>query len=287
MQGGRTILFADANSNYKDADYVIFAAPFDGTSCFRRGSSKAPQAIREESYNFETYHPHFNIDFSDLKIHDAGDLNLGEQISTALPAVESTVTKHVADGKTPIMLGGEHSLTLPAAKQCKPDGILILDAHLDLRSEYEGEKYSHACTTRHLLEQVTENIVQIGIRSGSKEEYTFAKQHDLRYYTADYIYEKGITSIIEEIKDYIGPGKLYISLDMDAIDPAYAPGIGTPEPYGITPRDTREVLWNFARQSIGFDIVEIIPEIDINTASLGAKLIRELIAAKAHAQQYG
>lgn len=280
-------LFADATASYHEANYIIYAAPFDGTSCFRRGSARAPEAIRDESYNFETYHPHFNIDLADLKIHDAGDLNTGETIDTALQAVEHATKNYIADGKTPLLLGGEHSLTLPAARECRVEGILILDAHLDLREEYEGEKYSHACTTYHLLNEVTENIVQIGIRSGSKQEYAFAKQHDLRYYTADDIHTRGTPAIIDEIRDYIGPGRLYISLDMDAIDPAYAPGVGTPEPYGITPRDVRDILWSFAAHTNGFDIVEIIPDIDINTASLGAKLLRELITAKAYGEQYG
>jgi agmatinase len=242
--------------------------------------------MREESYNFETYHPHFDIDLAELNIHDAGDLQVGEKISTALEAVYSAVTACREEDKIPLLLGGEHSLTLSAAKGCNPDGILILDAHLDLREEYEGEKYSHACIARHLLEEVTDNLVQIGIRSGAREEYAFARQQELRYYTAEQVIQRGISNIIEETKEYLGPGKLYLSLDMDVIDPAFAAGLGTPEPFGITPRDVRQVLWSFAEQCIGFDIVEIVPEIDVNTASLGAKLVREFIAARADRLRY-
>ncbi len=275
------MLFADAESSYEDADYVVFGAPFDKTSSFRCGSAKAPEAIRNESYNFETYNPHIDIDLANLEIHDALDINTGGTVHSALSAVESVVTRCTADGKIPIMLGGEHSLTLPAAKQCKPSGIIIIDAHFDLRSEYEGEKYSHACITRRLFEDVTDNIVQIGIRSGTKEEYAFAEQHGLCYLSADDVFEKGIEHVIREAEKCTGHEKVYISLDMDAIDPAYAPGIGTPEPFGLTPRNVREILWRFAGGCIGFDIVEIVPEIDINTASLGAKLVREFIAANA------
>ena len=276
--------FADADSAYNDADYVIFGAPFDGTSSFRRGSASAPQAIRNESYNFETYNPNLEIDLTELKIHDAEDLNTGKNISTALSKVASATRNYVSRNKTPIMLGGEHSLTLSVARECTPEWIIILDAHLDLRDEYEGEKYSHACITRRLYEEVTKNIVEIGIRSGTREEYTFVKRNKIHCYNADQIFKDGIRSVLNKLKEYVGDEKIYLSVDMDAIDPCYAPGVGTPEPFGMTPRDVREVIWTLAKTCAGFDIVEIVPDLDINTASLGAKLVREFIAAKAKSQ---
>jgi len=273
--------FADADSTYTDADYVIFGAPFDGTSSFRRGSSSAPQAIRDESYNFETYNPSLEIDLAELKIHDAGDVETGREISTALSRVASATRDHVSGKKTPIMLGGEHSLTIAAARECAPDWIIILDAHLDLRDEYEGERYSHACTARRLYEEVTRKIVEIGVRSGTREEYRFVKRNKVHCYSADQIYRDGTREILERLEEDLGDETVYLSIDMDAIDPAYAPGVGTPEPFGITPRDAREIIWRLAPTSIGLDIMEIVPELDINTASLGAKLAREFIAAKA------
>ncbi|OYT64008.1 agmatinase [Methanosarcinales archaeon ex4572_44] len=279
------MLFADADSAYNDADYVIFGAPFDGTSSFRSGSASAPQAIRNESYNFETYNPNLDVDLTELKIHDAGDIEAGEKISTTLSRVASATRNYVTRNKTPIMLGGEHSLTIAAARECTPEWIIILDAHLDLRDEYEGEKHSHACTTRRLYEEVTKNIIEIGIRSGTREEYTFVKRNKIHCYNADQIFKNGIKSVLNKIKEHIGDETIYLSLDIDAIDPCYAPGVGTPEPFGMTPRDTREIIWTLAPTCVGFDVVEIVPDLDINTASLGAKLTREFIAAKRKHQQ--
>jgi len=176
------LIFADADSDYSDATLVIFGALFDGTSCFRKGSRLAPHAIREGSYNFETYNQYFDIDLSDVPMHDAGDVEIHEDYTVvqALAAVSILVKKIVEDGKVPIMLGGEHSLTLPCIKQLKARfndlGAVVLDAHLDLRDNYKGETYSHACISRHIIEQVTDKFVSIGIRSGTREEYSLVKE---------------------------------------------------------------------------------------------------------------
>ncbi|MDW7776386.1 MAG: agmatinase [Methanosarcinales archaeon] len=279
-------LFADANHNYSDAAFVIFGAPFDGTSCFRKGSRQAPNAIREASYNFEKYNVHFDIDISRIPIHDMGDVEIKENntVEQALTAVEKTVSTIIQDCKIPIMLGGEHSLTLPcvtASKNKYDDmGVVVLDAHLDLRDRYEGEVNSHACISRHIIEDVTDRYVSIGIRSGTKDEYSLAKVQDITYYPADLVVEKGIAYILNELNGKLDTQHLYLSLDMDAIDPAYAPALGTPEPFGLTDRHVLSVIHELAPRSIGFDLVEIAPQFDSgNTAILGAKFIREFIAS--------
>jgi len=281
-------LFADANSDYKKARYVICGVPFDGTSSFRLGSRLAPQEMRAASYNFETYRSFFDIDLADVRIYETGDLKVATTIDETLELISVQAEKYVRDGKIPIMLGGEHSLTFPFVNACKqkyPDiGFVVLDAHMDMREEYNGEKNSHACISRHIIEDITKKYASVGIRSGSREEYEYVRENNIKVFSAEDVISNGIKSVIEDIqKDIRGP--IYLSVDMDAIDPAYAPALGTPEPYGITPRDAREVISCLAPQIVGFDLVEIAPEYDSGgTALLGAKLVRDFIAASVRTQ---
>ncbi len=284
----RNTIFADANSDYKNASYVICGVPFDGTSCFRKGSRLAPQEISAASYNFETYSYLFDTDLRDVNFHDAGNLEVAEHIDKTLSMISVHADKYVKDGKIPVMLGGEHSLTLPFVNACKkkyPDlGFVVLDAHLDLREEYEGERNSHACISRHIIEDATKKYVSLGIRSGTREEYQYVSDNDVMVFSAEDVFTLGIEKIIAGIHDYI-KGPVYLSIDMDAIDPAYAPALGTPEPYGLTPRDVRAVISCLAPYIVGFDLVEIAPPYDSgNTALLGAKLVRDFISASAKAR---
>jgi agmatinase len=281
----------DALSDYDSARYVIFGVPFDGTSSYRSGSRWAPDAMRKASANFETYNAYFDVDYEDLQIHDAGNLEHYSSVEQTLEELALAVEPIVADGKLPIMLGGEHSLTLPCVKACaryadEDIGFVVLDAHFDLREEYGGVKYNHACVSRHVLNEVTDKYVTIGVRSGPKEEWVFAKDNDIRYYTPDEVREKGIKKVLAEVMDYLGCSKIYLSLDMDALDPAYAPGLGTPEPFGLSDIEVREVIHTLAPRSVGFDIVEIAPEYDNGqSALLGTKLLREFIAAHAASER--
>ncbi len=278
-------LFADADSDYENARYVICGVPFDGTSSFRLGSRFAPREMRAASYNFETYNSFFDIDLADVRIHDAGDLDTAATIDETLEMISAHAGKYVTDGKVPIMLGGEHSLTLPFVTACKkkyPDlGFVVLDAHMDMRLEYGGEKNSHACISRHIIEEITQKYASVGIRSGSREEYEFVRTNNIKVFSAEDVFSAGIEKIIAGIRDNLRC-PIYLSVDIDAIDPAYAPALGTPEPYGLTPHDVREVISCLAPQIVGFDLVEIAPEYDRGgTAILGAKLIRDFIAASA------
>jgi agmatinase len=280
--------FADANSDYNKAQYVICGVPYDGTSCFRKGSRFAPLELRKASYNFETYSRFFDIDLNEIDIHDAGDLEVTEKIDDTLLMISVCADKYIKDGKIPVMLGGEHSLTLPFAKACKkkyPElGFVVLDAHLDLREEYGGERNSHACISRHIIDDVTQKYVSIGVRSGTREEYEYVREKGIKVFSAEEVFSSGIEKINAEIRDHI-KGNVYLSIDMDAIDPAYAPAIGTPEPYGLMPRDVREVISCLAPDIVGFDLVEIAPAFDSGgTEVLGVKLVRDFIAASAKAR---
>ncbi len=281
-------IFADANSDYENARYVIFGVPFDGTSCFRRGSRFAPQVMRTNSYNFETYNHLYGIDLNDVNIHDAGDLEVAPDINGTLDMISSHADKFVDDGKIPIMLGGEHSLTLPFVRAFKRKyddiGFIVLDAHMDMRREYEGEINSHACISRHIFEGVTQKYASVGIRSGTCEEYEYVSKKRITVFSADDVFSMGIEKVVGEIREDID-GPVYLSIDMDALDPAYAPALGTPEPYGLSPREVRTVISCLAPEIVGLDVVEIAPAYDSGgTALLGARFVRDFIAASARAK---
>ncbi len=279
--------FIDALADYESARYVIFGVPFDNTSSYRAGSRWAPDAMRQASANFESYNPTFDIDLVDLPIYDAGNLETSASVDETLQSLYEAAKGLLNDGKLPIMLGGEHSLTFAMVKACaefagEDFGILTLDAHFDMREEYRGFKHNHACVSRNIFNQVTKNLVSIGIRSGPEEEWIFARENNLRYYTADDVESIGMVEVLKEAVESLDCNRIYLSLDMDAIDPAYAPGLGTPEPFGLSARDVRTAVRTLAPFSMAFDVVEIAPEYDSGQAAmLGAKLMREFIASHA------
>jgi agmatinase len=278
-------VFAEADASYDEAQFVLYGVPFDGTSSFRAGSRWAPDEMRKVSYNFETYLPEFDVDLCHVPVHDMGNLDTYADVDQTLEEVYMLTKGIVNAGKIPIMMGGEHSLTYPSVKAFNGKvGVVVMDAHLDLRKEYRGIKHNHACVSRHVIEDLADKYVTIGVRSGPKEEWDFVRSHPgLKFYTADDVRRLGIGVILQEVNAYLADyDRIYISLDMDAVDPAYAPGLGTPEPFGITPLDVRAVIRSLAPKTVGFDVVEISPDYDVGavTSVLGAKLIRDFIAAK-------
>ncbi|MDR0768124.1 MAG: agmatinase [Methanosarcinales archaeon] len=282
------VTFYDAIYDYEEAEYVIFGVPFDNTSSFRTGSRWAPDRMREAAINFETYSPKYDLDMTDILVHDAGNSLVSANIDETLEWVYEDAKQIVNDGKFPIMIGGEHSLSYAPVKACydaceeKDDfAVLVLDAHFDLRTEFRGLKNNHACVSRHIIDNITRKYVSIGIRSGPREEWEYAKSEGIKFYSNEDVFEMGIKEIIKETAEYLDSEHIYLSLDMDAIDPAYCPGLGTPEPFGMTDREVREVLRAFAPKTVGFDIVEIAPEYDEGqSAILATKLMRDFIFAR-------
>ena len=279
--------FADAEASYNEARFVYYGYPFDGTACFRKGSSEAPDAIRKNSYNFETYLLELGIDLSDISANDWGNLEITDNQDKNEKLLEDLVSKIVNEGKFPIGLGGEHSLTPAAVKAVHSKypnlAVVILDAHLDFRNEYEGNPKSHATVTRRVSEIVgVDNVRSIGIRSVSQSEITEARSVGLKFI------ESGWTELREYLADVIEDldGPVYLSLDMDAIDPAFAPGVGTPEPFGMTPYEIIQTINFFADRIVGFDCVEVCPPHDNgNTSALAARLTRHLVGAVWQSQE--
>ena len=280
--------FADAEAAFDDARFVIWGYPFDGTACFRKGTADGPEAIRFHSHNFESWLNELGLDLRDIPAHDWGDVVVAADQEANNRAIEEIVGRIAAAGKFPLGLGGEHSLTPPAVAALKrqfPElGVVILDAHLDYRDGYQGAKWSHAATARRVSEIVgPERVRSLGIRSLSREELRAAREDGLSYV------ETGWTELREHLSDLVEAldGPLYLSLDMDAIDPAFAPGVGTPEPFGMTPYEVLQVLNFLSDRLVGFDCVETCPPADHgNTAALAARLVRHTIGAVAKAQPH-
>lgn len=269
--------FADADKDFKSAKFVILGAPFDATSSFRTGARLAPNAIREASWNFESYLLEYDVDLVDIPVCDSGSLEEHGNPDDFVNAVEEATRKILTQKKFPILIGGEHSLTIGAANAFEDITVIILDAHMDFRNEYLGIKNSHACVTRRVSEIVgIENIICLGIRSCSKNEIEDAKAQKLKYHTVSEIKKKGIAEIIKKskLKD-----KIYLSIDMDVVDPAFAPGVGNPEPLGLTAQEILDCIEQVAPNLVGCDTVEVCPPYDNgNTSVLAAKIIRSLIA---------
>lgn len=256
----------------------VFGVPFDATSSYRTGSKLAPQAIRSAFNNIEIYSRLFNVDLEKEYIEDLGDLStLYDAKSTS--AQVSRLWKELLESEIPIcMLGGEHSISYGSISAVPNDvGIIIFDAHLDLRDELGGSDFTHATFHRRLLDKLDrKRFIHLGSRAACEQEWRYAEDQHLNViemgnYKMDLIDRNLI------FKEY---EKFYVSVDMDVFDPAYAPGVANPEPDGISPKDFFSFLKNLrGKKIIGFDIVESCPPYDNgNTCVLAAKLMLELFS---------
>ena len=276
--------FADAESSFDDAEFVVFGAPYDRTCSFRFGTRYAPKEIRKAAWNLETYNVRTGLDVRNCKIHDMGDLPIeAEEPENAVEAVRKAAERTVSAGKFPILLGGEHSMTAGAVagfgKKAKDMFVLCIDAHIDYRMEYDGERNNHACAMRRCSEIVgAGKAAVLGLRSGGIEEMEDAKRDGLLYRTSYWIRENGIGQAIADALKRAGKRKIYLTLDIDGIDPAYAPGTGTPEAFGLQDYDVLKVIDAVAPRLVGFDVMEVCPPYDNgNTSMLAAKIVREVI----------
>lgn len=261
------------NDDYESSDIIMLGLPFDGTVSYRSGSRFAPEQIRLASWGLEDYSPRFDRYLQDVNFHDAGDLEfpLGNTYKS-LDLIEQNVEDIYKDGKRVFGIGGEHLVTLPQIKAIskffKDIAIVHFDAHTDLREEYLGEEMSHSAVIRHISKIIgPENIKQIGIRSGMKEEFDFMKEHN---------------TLISEYSqlDVLKGKKIFVTVDLDVLDPSVMPGTGTPESGGLQFNELIgwfEYLKNF--DIIGADVVELAPDYDTSGVStaVATKVIRELL----------
>ncbi len=271
--------FMSCDARMEDAEIVVFGAGFDGTVTYRPGSRFGPQAMRSEFYGLETYSPMLDRDLTEIAVCDGGDLELPfGNTGSALDMINRTVTGIVEAGKKPFMIGGEHLVTLPAFKAVQlkyPDVCLLhLDAHTDLREDYLGEQLSHSSVVRRIWEIVGDGrIWQLGIRSGLKEEFAWAGEGHTSLRPFD------LSAAAEAVKSLSGK-RVYLTIDLDVLDPSIMPGTGTPEPGGVSFNELQKALCSFGRLNIvAADVVELAPRLDnsgISTA-VACKVMRELL----------
>ncbi|MCR5729555.1 MAG: agmatinase [Ruminococcus sp.] len=273
--------FIACDSEYDDAKIVLFGAGFDGTTSFRPGTRFAPAAIRNESFGIETYSPYQDKDMLDYSFFDSGDIELPfGSTSRAVADIAMRTDVILNDEKIPFMIGGEHLVTLGSVMAVKDRYeelyIVHFDAHADLRDDYLGQKLSHACVLRRCWELVGDgHIFQFGIRSGDRDEFIFAKEHT----TMNKFDFNGLEETVEKLK-----GKnVYLTVDLDVLDPSIFPGTGTPEAGGVTFDQLRKALTLVCSSLniVGCDVNELSPVYDqsgVSTA-VACKIIREMLLA--------
>jgi len=276
-------VFSGYQKPFEQADYIIFGVPFDLTSTYRTGARFAPLAIREASLNIETYSFRSNIDIEDIKTHDLGDHHISNNIETTLKRLEGIVKDLLKAKKMPILIGGEHTITLGAMRGVggKDTAVISLDAHLDLRNEYMDLTTSHTTFMRRLNEQVKpKKLVEVGTRAVCREELDYAKEGGIQYFTTKETREIGLEATISAVKKAVQNCKrIYLTIDMDVLDPAFAPAVQNPEPDGLSVQDLLNLVSNLCDSRIvGLDLAEVTPPYDMGvTAIQAAKILFEAL----------
>ncbi len=272
--------YISARASFKESKIVLLGCPYDGSASFRPGARFGPSSIRKASWGIETYSPYFQKDLSQCSIHDMGDLELppGEK-KLSLALIRRALRRILSEKKIPILLGGDHLITLAVVEELLgiyPHLSLIqIDAHTDLREDYLGETLSHSTVMRRVIDQLGEKrLFQIGIRSGTEDEFKLAKKMRSIVHPS----REALRSMIKHLRNQ----PVYITLDLDVIDPGLLPGVGTPEPGGFTFKRFLALLKELQPlRVVGFDMVELTPDYDpTQVSSITASVIlREMILA--------
>ena len=274
--------FLGCDAAYEEAEIVLFGAPFDSTTSYRPGARFGPAAIRHESYGLETYSPYQDADLCDYAVFDAGNLELcfGDS-GLALNGIADRTEVILGDGKLPLMLGGEHLVTLGSVRATAaryPDlHILHFDAHADLRDDYLGARLSHACVMRRCHELLGDGrIHQFCIRSGEREEFRFAGAHtELHRFGFE-----GLEDTVARLRAAKAP--VYLTVDLDCLDSAVLPGTGTPEAGGVSFMQLLDAIRTAAScRIVGADVNELSPMLDVSgmSTATACKVVRELLLA--------
>ncbi len=277
--------FGGFDEPYERAKVVFAGIPLDITSSYRSGCRFGPARIREASANLETYVTSAGLDvFEKLSISDLGDLMITTtDLETTGERISALVKRVNDDGKIPALLGGEHTLTYFSLQALDDVTVIQLDAHRDLRDEYLGDRLCHATVMRRVLDRLpAERLLQVGVRSCSKEEAEFADSIELKTYTSEEVL-KDPAEVAAELKEQVGGSPVYLTVDLDVLDPAFAPGVSTPEPGGLSTLDLLKLVRELGKLKIlAFDVVELTPPHDNGTTAFAAaKIIYELLAAMA------
>jgi agmatinase len=273
VSGGRPFLGAGEEGPVRVA---LVGVPYDRTQSYRHGAAEGPRAVREASWSLETYSPGLGLDLCEVGLGDLGDLEVRELEPEAMVAEVERAVASLQPDAVPVLLGGDHTVTVGAVRALRRHPnlrALVFDAHLDLRDEYEGDRWSHACAVRRAWEVLGDGCVALlGARSGTREEWAFAREHCRWVHSALTVPE----TVLEELRAY----PVYVSLDLDVLDPSSAPGVGNPEPGGPGFDDLVQALGLLrGLRTVGLDLVETSPPWDPSglTPVVAAKLLREAI----------
>ncbi|MFJ7744970.1 agmatinase [Peribacillus sp. NPDC097295] len=275
-------VFIKSHPDFEESEAVLYGMPMDWTVSFRPGSRFGPTRIREVSIGLEEYSPYLDRELEEVKFYDAGDIPLPfGNPQRSIDMIEEFVDGVLDAGKFPLGMGGEHLVTWPVIKAMfkkYPDmAIIHMDAHTDLREDYEGEPLSHASIIRKSAELIgPKNVYSFGIRSGLKEEFQWAKENGM------HISKFEVLEPLKEVLPQLAGRPVYVTIDIDVLDPAHAPGTGTVDCGGITSKELLASIHEIARSEVnvvGCDLVEVAPIYDPSeqTANTASKLIREMI----------
>lgn len=275
-------VFIKSHPNYEESQAVIYGMPMDWTVSFRPGSRFGPAKIREVSIGLEEYSPYLDRDLDDVKFFDAGDIPLPfGNAEQSLEIINNYIHQLLKDDKIPVGLGGEHLVSLPVMKAVAERyddlAVIHMDAHTDLREHYEGYEYSHSTPIRKIADVIgPKNVYSFGIRSGMKEEFDWAKENGM------HISKFEVLEPLKKVLPTLDGRPVYITIDIDVLDPAHAPGTGTVDAGGITSRELLAAIHAIAASGVnvvGFDLVEVAPVYDHSdqTANTASKLIREML----------
>lgn len=279
-------IFNGIQQSFDKARYAIFGVPFDVTSTYRTGARFAPTAIRQASLNIETYSLRTGYDTESLPLIDLGDLHVSSNPKKTINMLSLVAADLFDKNKIPVAIGGEHTITLGLLKalrsKSQQTAIVVFDAHLDLRKEFLGLNLSHTTFMRLVNENINPaKIIEVGTRAICKEELQYSKKTGIEYITSHQIRKKAPSEIAKEIKTKISSYEnVYLSIDMDVLDPAFAPGVQNPEPEGIETHTLLDIISSLCDNRIlGFDVVEVSPIYDNGlTAITASKIILELLS---------
>jgi agmatinase len=277
-------MFPGARTDRIDADFAVVGAPLDATTTFQPGTRFGPDRVRRFARSFEDYDPRTTLSFSDLAVHDAGDVHAWNDVPEYISYLSGELRDIVREGTVPLLIGGEHTVSAAGVRAVDPDVFVCLDAHLDLRDAYDGDPWSHACVTRRVLDgnpaddgadadpPTADRAVVLGARAGAEAEWERAGADDVTVVPPE--------NVADWSPDFDGES-VYLSVDIDAADPSVAPGTGTMEPFGLVASELRDVVRAVAPHAEGLDVVEVNDRDDGQAASLAGKLLREFVFSRA------
>ena len=268
-------MFPGATADRDAASYVVVGAPLDATTTFQPGTRFGPDRIRRFARTYDDYDNRTETSFSELGVHDAGDVHPWDDVPAYLDHLAAELRSVTFDDAVPLLVGGEHTVTYAGVEAVGPDTLVVCDAHLDLREAYDGNPWSHACVTRRALD-VVDRVVVVGARTGAPEEWERATESDVEVVAPEDARE-WVDGLDDEA---FADDSVYCSVDVDGFDPGFAPGTGTMEPFGLSPRVVRDLVRAVAPHAEGFDVVEVNDRDDGQAAALAGKLLREFVRTR-------